>query len=136
MAGKKSKEDTKKLIEYWQVTSERDYDTMLGLFKINRYPEFLFFGHIVLEKILKSLVVKKTENEAPKTHDLVRLAELTELKLSDRDLEQFKIVNRFNMRTRYPDTKLEFYKSCNLEYTKSNIGKIRKLYKKLCQNLK
>ena len=39
-------------IEYWGKTAEHDYNTMLGLFKIKRFPESLFFGHIVLEKIL------------------------------------------------------------------------------------
>jgi len=48
-------EDVKKLVEYWQATAKRDYETMLGLFKIKRYPESLFFGHIVLEKILKGI---------------------------------------------------------------------------------
>jgi HEPN domain-containing protein len=124
------------LIEYWRATAERDYDTMLGLFKIKRYPESLFFGHVVLEKILKGLVVKETKNEVPKTHDLVRLAEIAKLKLPDKDLEYLKVVNRFNMRTRYPDTKLEFYKYCDLEYTKNNLDKIKKLYKKLCQKIK
>lgn len=130
------KEGTEKLVEYWQATAERDYETMLGLFKIKRYPEALFFGHVVLEKVLKGLVVKETKNEAPKTHDLVGLAEIAMLKLPDRTLEYLKIVNRFNMRTRYPDTKLEFYKYCDLEYTKDNVEKIKKLYKKLCQKLK
>ena len=129
-------EDVKKLVEYWQATAERDYDTMLGLFKIKRYPESLFYGHIVLEKISKGLVVKKTKKEAPKTHDLVRLAEIAKLKLPSRTLEYLKIVNRFNMRTRYPDTKLQFHKSCDSEYTRNNIEKIKKMYKKLCQKLK
>jgi len=130
------KEDVEKLFKYWQVTAKRDYETMLGLFKIKRYPESLFFGHIVLEKILKGLVAKETKKEAPKTHDLVRLAEIAKLKLPNRTLEYLKIVNRFNMRTRYPDTKLQFHKSCDLEYTKNNIEKIKKLYKKLCQKFK
>ncbi len=130
------KEDVKKLIEYWRTTAERDYETMLGLFKIKRYPESLFFGHVVLEKILKGLVAEETKNEAPKTHDLVRLAEIAKLKLPDKTLEYLKIVNRFNMRTRYPDTKLEFYKCCDSEYTRNNVEKIKKLYKELCQKIK
>ncbi len=130
------KEDIEKLIEYWLAMAERDYKTMLGLFKIKRYPESLFFGHIVLEKILKALVVQETKNEAPKTHDLVRLAEIAELKLPDEILEYLKIVNRFNMRTRYPDTKLEFHKCCDLKYTKDNVEKIKKIYKELCQKIK
>lgn len=128
--------DIKQLIKYWQVTSERDYETMLYLFKTKRYPETLFFGHIILEKILKAQVVKITKEEAPKTHDLVRLAELGRLDLIKEKVEYLKIVNRFNMRTRYPDAKLKFYKQCTRTYTVDNLNKIKKLYKELCQKLK
>ncbi|MBW2661456.1 MAG: HEPN domain-containing protein [Deltaproteobacteria bacterium] len=130
------KEDIKKIVKYWQKTAEHDYEVMLCLFKGKKYSDSLFFGHIVLEKILKGLVVEETKKEAPKTHDLVRLAEITKLELPSKTLEYLKIVNRFNMRTRYPDAKLEFYKCCDLEYTKNNLEKIKKLYKKLCQKLK
>ena len=83
MTGKEIKD----AIEYWKKTAERDYDTMLGLFKIKRYPESLFFGHIVLEKILKGLVVKETGEQAPYIHDLVRLAELAK---TDSDVEELE----------------------------------------------
>ena len=126
-------DNIKKLIEYWQKTAEHDYKTMCGLFKIKRYPDCLFFGHIVLEKILKAHIVKATKSNIPKTHDLVRLAKISGLDLEKSELEYLKIVNRFNMRARYPDIKLNFYKYCDLNYTKINFEKIKKLYKKLCQ---
>lgn len=44
------KQKVQEIIKYWQTTAKRDYKTMQGLFKIKRYPESLFFGHIVLEK--------------------------------------------------------------------------------------
>ena len=71
--------NVKKVVEYWQVTAKRDYETMLGLFKMKRYPESLFYGHIVLEKILKGLVVKETKKEAPYIHNLTKLAELSNI---------------------------------------------------------
>ncbi len=50
----------KQIMNYWKLTAKRDHNVMLGLFKIKRYPESLFYGHITLEKILKALVVKNT----------------------------------------------------------------------------
>ena len=85
-----NKNQVKNIVEYWQKTAKRDYKTMIGLFKIKRYPESLFFGHIALEKILKGLVVKKTEKQAPYTHDLLRLQELAELRLKEDDLNLFR----------------------------------------------
>ncbi|MBU4331827.1 HEPN domain-containing protein [Patescibacteria group bacterium] len=130
------KENVKKVIGYWQKTAKRDYDTMLGLFKIKRYPESLFYGHIVLEKILKALVVKHTEKEAPYIHDLLRLREISETDLSEEQIDLLDTVNDFNIRARYPERKLQFYKKCDREYVKDYLDKIIKLYKELCQKLK
>lgn len=130
------KEDVEKLFKYWQATAKRDYETMLGLFKIKRYPESLFFGHIVLEKILKGLVVAEIKDEAPYIHNLTKLAELSKCDLSEEEMDLLDVVNKFNIKSRYPEYKLQFYKQCNKEYTKNYLDKIVKLYKKLCQKLK
>lgn len=57
-------------------TARHDFETMLGLFRIKRYSDSLFYGHIVLEKILKAFVVKETKKDAPRTHNLLVLAGL------------------------------------------------------------
>lgn len=124
------------LITYWQKTAERDYDTMQALFETKRYPESLFFGHIILEKILKALVVKETKKHAPYTHDLERLSEFAKLDLSSDELDLLAEMNEFNIRARYPERKLQLYEMCNQKYTKDIINKINHLYKKLCQAVK
>ncbi len=128
--------EIKLLVEYWQKSAKRDYETMLGLFKLKRYPESLFFGHIALEKILKALVVKKTGKEAPKIHDLVKLAELASLDLEKEEVVLLKIINRFNMRARYPDVKLRFYQRCDYNYANRHLRNIKDLYKKLWERIK
>jgi HEPN domain-containing protein len=128
--------NVKKLVEYWGKSSEHDYETMIGLFKIKRYSDCLFYGHIVLEKILKAYVVKNTKKDAPRSHNLLYLAEIAGINLNKKNKDFFIKVNRFNMRTRYPDFKFDFYKICTLTYTKENMEEIKKKYKKLCQNLK
>ncbi|MCG2700674.1 HEPN domain-containing protein [Candidatus Parcubacteria bacterium] len=130
------KEDVKKIVRYWQKTAEHDYETMIGLFKIKRYSDSLFFGHLVLEKILKGSVVKYTGKQAPYIHNLTKLAELAKCDLLEEEMNLLDIVNRFNIRCRYPEHKLQFYKICDMGYTKNYINKISKLYKMLCQKLK
>jgi len=125
-----------KSIQYWIKTSEHDYETMQGLFKIRRYADSLFYGHIVLEKILKAHVVKASGKEAPRIHNLVVLAKLSGIEFSQEDLEFLATINRFNMRARYPDIKLNFYKLSTAKYTKDKLDKIKKFYQTLCQNLK
>ncbi|MFH1662285.1 MAG: HEPN domain-containing protein [Candidatus Falkowbacteria bacterium] len=126
----------KNIIDYWIKTSEHDYKTMVGLFKLKRYSSSLFFGHIILEKILKGLVVKETKKEAPYIHNLTKLAELAKCDLSEKEMDLLDAVNKFNIRCRYPEYKLQFYKMCTKEYTKNYLDEIIKLYKKLCLKLK
>jgi len=130
------KEKIEKIAGYWKKTAQHDYKTMMGLFEIKRYSDCLFFGHIVLEKILKGLVAKNTGKEAPYIHDLVRLQELAKMQLEKDDLKFLKEVNNFNIRVRYPDYKLRFYKICTKEFTEIRFNRIVKLYKKLCLKLR
>jgi HEPN domain-containing protein len=128
--------DVKKVVEYWKINAQRDYDTMRSLFKLKRYPESLFYSHIVLEKILKGLVVENTKEQAPFTHDLVRLEELAKLDLGTEAIAFLKDVNAFNIRAHYPDYKMQFFKICTKDFAEDYINKTIKLYKQLCQKLK
>src|SRR3990167_7787371 len=123
-------------VKYWTDGAERDYDTMQALLQSKRYPESLFFGHIVLEKMLKAFVVLETKEQPLKTHDLSLLAKTANLNLDKKVIDYFELVNKFNIRSRYDDYKQAFYKICTKEYTEENILKITELYKNLCQQMK
>lgn len=129
-------DDYKKLVKYWQETAAYDYDTMKSLVKSKRYASSLFFGHIVLEKIFKGLVVKNTKKHAPYTHDLVQLYKLAGMELNNSTKDLLYEVNKFNMKARYPEWKSQFYKYCTKEYAERYLDEINKLYKNLCQKLK
>ena len=129
-------EDVDKAVDYWLTIARHDHKTMVDLFRSKRYSDSLFFGHIVLEKVFKGLVVKKTKEDAPYTNNLVRLNELAELDLLKEEIDLLFEVNEFNIRSRYPEDKLKFYKMCTREYSGEYLNKIDNLYKKLCQKLK
>ncbi|KKS40014.1 hypothetical protein A3E04_01775 [Candidatus Kuenenbacteria bacterium RIFCSPHIGHO2_12_FULL_42_14] len=125
------------LIAYWLATAAHDYQVMLKLFTAKEYSHCLFLGHIVLEKMLKAAVVKETEKQAPYSHGLVFLAGLLkQTKLGQSKLNLLDDVNHFNMRARYPDFKLKFYKLCTRAYTERYLKQIKKLYSQLCQEVK
>ncbi len=132
----KNKINVKEVVEYWLKTSKNDYKTMTSLYKMKRYAHSLFFGHIILEKVLKAAVTKNTKKHAKLTHNLLILHEDSGLKISKEDVEFLAEVNKFNIKTRYPDYKLDFYATCDKEYTKNKIKEIKKLYKELCQKVK
>lgn len=130
------KADVKRLMKYWELTAEHDYETMMDLFKLKRYSDCLFFAHIVLEKLLKGLVVRETKKQAKYTHNLGVLAEDSRISFTREQLEFFEIVNKFNIRARYPDEKLSFYKTCTRSYALKYLKKVEITYKFLCQEFK
>ena len=94
------------------------------------------YGHLALEKIFKAHVVKKSKKPAPYIHNLLKLAKLANITLSERNQTLLASVNDFNMESRYPDTKLRFYDLCTKSFTEEYYKKIMSLYKKLCLSLK
>ena len=130
-----TEKEIKNAARYWMTIAKRDYETMLGLFRLKRYPECLFFGHIVLEKVLKAMVVTDTKKQPLLTHDLVRLSKLTNLEATEEEIDLLDSVNDFNIRARYPEYKLKIYKTCTKEFTNKKLFFIKKFYKKVCQKI-
>jgi len=128
--------DADSLIKYWLNTAKHDFETMLGLFKLKRYPDCLFYGHMVLEKVLKAVVVQKKKKHSPPVHNLLVLLREAGINLEKEKAEFLAEVNKFNIRARYPDYKLSFYKMCNRKYTEERLEKIKLIYKELCQKIK
>ena len=116
-------------INYWRKSAQHDLESAEGIFDTGKYDWCLFVGHLALEKILKAIYVDRNDNNMPpKTHNLVRLVELSKVTIDEEQKFLLDKINDFNIHTRYPDYKLEFYKRCNAEYTKEYFGKIKVLY--------
>ena len=67
--------DKNDFISYWVESANRDYQTMLNLYQSKDYHWSLFIGHLVIEKLIKAIYVKNINENPPRTHDLMRLAE-------------------------------------------------------------
>ena len=78
----------------------------------------------------------KTGNHAPFTHDLLQLQKLSGIELDEEDIDLLDEANDFNIRARYPERKLEFYKQCTKEFSEPYMIKITNLYIKLCKENK
>lgn len=116
-------------IQYWRESALHDLDSAESMFESGRYDWCLFVGHLALEKILKAIFVKRNENEMPpRIHNLVRLAELSQVELDDEQKFLLDKITDFNVQTRYPDYKFEFYKRCTSDYTAEYFGRIKEFY--------
>jgi len=124
-------------IAYWIQSAEHDLIAAESLFNSAKYDWCLFIGHLVLEKTLKAIFVQFNENKVPpKIHNLVKLAELSSIQLTDEQKIFLDEVNDFNLETRYPDYKLEFYQRCTKEFTLNYFSKIKENFTWLRSRLK
>lgn len=122
-------ESRKKLVQYWLKAASRDWEVVNTLFENGHYPYALYFGHLVLERVLKGYYVKAVGKQAPYTHRLAYLVEKSALKLSPEQENLLEVVDRFNIAGRYPDEKFEFYKICTQEYASEYLKKIKEFYR-------
>ncbi|MDP2910109.1 MAG: HEPN domain-containing protein [bacterium] len=110
--------DLNKNIEYWIKSSEQDMEVAEELFKLGRFPQCLFFCHLTIEKLLKSVVVKIIKDYPPYTHDLRKLAEIANIELTVKREHILDKISTFNIAGRYADAKLKFYQ----EYNKKELA--------------
>lgn len=127
--------DVQKTINYWIETDQYDLETADSLFHSKRFPYALFFGHLALEKLLKAIVVKETQQHAPFTHSLTLLASKTFLPIPDHILEQLARFMEFHFEARYPDEKKKFYKKCTEKFTGDNLTQVKEVFEWLSQQL-
>lgn len=84
-------------------------------------------GHLSVEKLLKALYIKIHNAHPPFIHNLLRLAELNNLELSNDKKLFFATVTAFNINTRYDDYKKSFKQKCTHEYTSFWIEQIKEI---------
>jgi HEPN domain-containing protein len=95
--------DIEKQVAYWRDGSAEDWEIAQELIERGRTRHGLFFAHLSLEKLLKAHVCRHTQDLAPRLHNLVRLAELAALPLSQAQVDILAEMNAFNIEGRYPD---------------------------------
>jgi len=109
--------DKDKIIQYWLDSSDEDFKTMSILYESKRYTWSLFIGHLMIEKLLKAYFVQEKGKYPPYIHNLIRLAELSELPVSENQKVDLATITAFNINTRYDDYKKSFQKKCTPEFT-------------------
>ena len=96
--------DVERQIDYWRQGSAEDWEVAVQLVKDGKSRHGLFFAHLALEKMLKALVCRRTQDAPPKIHNLIRLSELADLKLDTQQARTLAAMNQFNLEGRYPES--------------------------------
>ncbi|QPM69048.1 HEPN domain-containing protein [Atribacter laminatus] len=119
--------DKNAFISYWIESANRDYQTMLNLYQSKDYHWSLFIGHLIIEKLIKAIYVKNINENPPRTHDLVRLAEKAGIATTEEQKDTLDLLTTFNIKIRYPDYEFFFYRKCDYDFTTENIKKINEV---------
>jgi len=123
------------IIMHWRESSEQNYATMQNLIKTKEFSWALFMGHLMIEKLIKALYVKRLNKHPLFSHDLLRLAKKLDIKLPDEYEEWLDVITTFNLNARYDDFKQSFYKLCTSDFSLEWIAKIEIIRKWLINQL-
>lgn len=97
--------DVEKEIAYWRDLAFKDLQFAGRLLAYGEEETLycFFYFHLALEKALKAHVVKQTKKLPPKIHNLLTLAEIGKVNLSQEQTDFYGRINLYNIEGRYPN---------------------------------
>lgn len=118
----------------WLEMVEYDITTARQMFKTGRYVYVIFMCHLAIEKSLKAIVCEETNKVPPKTHDLIYLINLSQVKLSDDLLDFVGMINNAGVVTRYPEDLSKLVSGYPEQVTKEYLDKTLEVIKCIKQD--
>ncbi len=125
-------------IQYWLDIATYDLDTAKAMLETGRYLYVGFMCHQVIEKSFKAYFWYSVLEEPPYSHNLLLLAEKSNLK-SQLDDNKNRLINRLmplNIQSRYPQDKDELIKVLTEQLCLDLVKQTEELYKWIRQLLK
>jgi HEPN domain-containing protein len=89
--------------ERWIDQARYDLDTARAMLNSGRYLYVLFCCQQTVEKIIKAIIVRQTNEFPPRIHALIRLAEAADLELTDERAHLLRELSNYYIQTRYPE---------------------------------
>lgn len=101
----------------WLKQADYDMKTAQAMFDAKRYIYVVFMCHMAIEKALKALYSRTTDELAPKTHNLLLLIEKIGLDLPEELYDFLFQLNGVSVPTRYPEDIQKLRKDYNKKAT-------------------
>lgn len=124
-----------KVTKQWLQIAEYDLETARAMLKTGRYLYVAYMCHQSLEKLLKGIISSKKEEMPPYTHNLVLLANLSDIRFNNNQINFLAILNPYNIEARYPKTKQALSKLCTKITATDILKRTEELYIWLKQKL-
>lgn len=130
--------DVENKIHYWLDLSGYDLDTAKAMLETGRYLYVGFMCHQVIEKSLKAYYWHSIKDVPPLTHNLLLLAEKSNLRQNMSE-DMNRLINRLmplNIQARYPQDREELLKVLTKEVCSDLLKHTEELFTWISQLLK
>ena len=126
-----------RVVRNWAATANYDLRTAEAMYKAGRYLYVVFMCHLAIEKMLKAILAQQyPEDVPPKIHNLIHLAQKTEIALPDNLKDFFQRIDNVSIATRYPEDLRTLSKEFNQDTAKRILTETKRMIKWLKQHLK
>lgn len=122
-------------IQEWVKISEYDLKTAEAMLETERYLYVAFMCQQSIEKILKAIYCRRKNELPPRTHNLLYLTDILELKVTDSDKTLLSALNQFYIETRYPGERSRLAKEMDRIKANEYLDKTKGVWKCLRQML-
>lgn len=117
----------------WFSQTEDDYQTAKAMLRTHRWGYTCFCSQQALEKIFKAAIVELANKRPPRTHDLIKLAQESTLKIKKSVFEKLAEISKHYFRVRYPDMHKGFY--TNDKMAKQTFEEMEGIYQWILKEL-
>ncbi|TCL70757.1 HEPN domain-containing protein [Hydrogenispora ethanolica] len=119
----------------WLNQSNYDFETAQAMFQTERYVYALFMCHLAIEKFLKAIIIEKTKETPPRTHNLLTLLKITEIALPSEQKEFLATITAMSVNTRYPENLSRAIQEYNQDLVKDYLLNTKEILKCLKEKL-
>ncbi|MBD3298520.1 MAG: HEPN domain-containing protein [candidate division Zixibacteria bacterium] len=89
--------------QQWVEKAQYDLGTAQAMLDTGRYIYVLFFCQQAVEKMLKAIIAKRTDEMPPRIHKLVRLAEKTGIDIDEDRMRFLGVLSSYYVQSRHPE---------------------------------
>lgn len=121
---------SEKDIKIWIEIAEEDLETAICCFNDKKLIWSVVMCQQAMEKIIKALYVKNTGQVPEKTHNLVKLAQNTNIAdyCNEEIIVLFNKLLLYYLGSRYPDKRMKLQKECSYVFVEDIINKTKEVF--------
>lgn len=111
----------------WAERAIYDLDTARAMLESKRYLYVLFCCQQAVEKMLKAIIAKRSQELPPRLHQLVRLAERAQVPLNDEQADFLRELSTHYIQSRYPEEIEDISSQVSVQHARQVVEKTEEI---------